>query len=39
MSGRSVYYRSCRTVEILCLDGDGSFRANRGLETIKTVSD
>jgi hypothetical protein len=27
------------TVEILSLDGDGSFRANRGLETIKTVSD
>jgi hypothetical protein len=27
------------TVDILCLDGDGSFLANRGLETIKTVSD
>jgi hypothetical protein len=27
------------TVEILCLDGDGSFWANRGLKTIKTVSD
>jgi hypothetical protein len=27
------------TVEILSLDGDGSFRANRGSETIKTVSD
>jgi hypothetical protein len=25
------------TVETLCLDGDGSFRANRGSETKKTV--
>jgi hypothetical protein len=27
------------TVLLLCLDGDGSFWANRGLETVKTVSD
>ncbi len=27
------------TVEMLSLDGDGSFRADRGLYTIKTVSD
>jgi hypothetical protein len=30
--------RTSATAEILCLDGDGSFLANRGLETIKTVS-
>ncbi len=27
------------TVNLLSLDGDGSFRANRGSETIKTVGD
>jgi hypothetical protein len=27
------------TVETHSLDGDGSFLANRGLETINTVSD
>jgi hypothetical protein len=27
------------TVEILSLDGDGSFRANRGFETYKTVGE
>ncbi len=29
----------CSYVKILGLDGDGSFRANRGSETLKTVSD
>ncbi len=27
------------TVDLLCPDGDGSFRANRGFETIKTVGE
>ncbi len=27
------------TVNLLSLDGDGSFRANRGSETIKTVGE
>jgi hypothetical protein len=33
------YIRYATTVGILCLDGDGSFRANRGSETIRTVGE
>jgi hypothetical protein len=38
-STKQTQYTCWATVEKLCLDGDGSFRANRGFETYKTVGD
>jgi hypothetical protein len=36
---QNIYTQNMYTVETHSLDGDGSFLANRGLETIKTVRD